>query len=53
MLMIRTKQIAKVILSASISTLAALENYFDFPIMLPKLDMVAVPNMLLAGSNLL
>lgn len=38
-------------MGASIATLSALESYFDFPIMLPKLDMVAVPNMLLAGEK--
>ena len=47
----RAKLVAKTILSTAVSTLAALEHYFEVPFMLPKLDFIAVPEMLLVGME--
>ncbi len=47
----RTKVISNTMLNASLATLSALEDYFEVGFMLPKLDMIAVPEMLFVGME--
>jgi aminopeptidase N len=45
------KFISKILMGATLASLQALEVYFEIPFWLPKLDLVAVPHMLLAGME--
>jgi len=47
----RVKSLSQLIIDSTISSITTLEKYFESPLWAQKMDMIAVPHMLIAGME--